>query len=321
LDGLTPTDKQQFFQKKPEEGERLSWTTIRSNLIERLTTRKVTETQQTVSLESLPLGVWLQRGWDKEVVEASENYYDEHLKTQIYTVPVRTVLWREIRTQVEEQVLELEKAAKDSKDKKKKNKNPAEQGEDLADLALDLAPLPTNRGPGKGEGRGKAGQSAAAAARADAKAERERQREVKKADKHNEQQSALAAKAVGLLTGQLKSLQGLHAKGAAGSVEGFDLPAVTQAKDQTEAWKKAATELLTRAAGLQPGSGLLLAALPFSAPDLQAHTKSVAAVAADARAAVKDAKPPPKRKQPEVPEGAEPAAPKRRTRKKACVDR
>ena len=54
---------------------RLQWTTIRGTLVKQLTDQKVTSFKASVSGKSLPLNVWLQKGYKQEVVEGCPNYW------------------------------------------------------------------------------------------------------------------------------------------------------------------------------------------------------------------------------------------------------
>ena len=117
-DFSTP-ERQQFYAKCHEEcpGQGYEWKTVRSVLVSRMVTRQLTEAGVGVETESLPLSVWLSRGWEESVVRSCPCHKEQELGgTEVFAVPIRKDWWRETHSRMAEKVLELERAVKRGKD-------------------------------------------------------------------------------------------------------------------------------------------------------------------------------------------------------------
>ena len=95
LQTLEPEEQRKFFQRLHKEkaaqgGAALPWVTVRAQLVTTLTTKQVTSNESKVKTESLPLSVWLQRGWEARIVEACPCEKDEALGVDLYRVPVKS---------------------------------------------------------------------------------------------------------------------------------------------------------------------------------------------------------------------------------------
>ena len=197
-DGLPPwscEDQQQFFRQMKEskgDAKKLDWKTIKAAFTTSLTTSLVNSFSSTVEVEELPLSVWLQRGWDEDLVKAQESVYSDEYKAWVYRVPVRRLTWNRTFSEVAEKVLLKEKEAH-------KKKGAAKSG----DLDLDL-PLQNSAGDSKQEDK-KSAKAEAAAAR--------------KLVLENEKIHAAAAKAMGPLSSAESSLEKALARARAMSVD------------------------------------------------------------------------------------------------------
>ena len=70
---------------------------------------RMDSTETNVTAEALPMSVWLTRGYTKEAVESFPAEVCPKLG-QLYAVPARADIWKEVRTKVEEEMLLCEKA-------------------------------------------------------------------------------------------------------------------------------------------------------------------------------------------------------------------
>ena len=128
---FSPKESAAFFweiakQKAAAPKGRLQWNTIRGTLVKQLTDQKVTSFKASVSGKSLPLNVWLQKGYRQEVVEGCPNYRCPDIKDQVYQVPVKEVKWSEEHSKIEAQILQHEQeAAKKKTTGKRKSKDAA----------------------------------------------------------------------------------------------------------------------------------------------------------------------------------------------------
>ena len=143
LKPFSPKESAAFFReiakhKAAAPKGRLQWTTIRGTLVQRLTDQKVTSFKASVSGKSKPLGVWLQKGYRKEIVEGCPNYWCPDIKEQVYQVPVKEVKWSEEHSKIEAQILqhEQEAAKKKASGKRKAKDDASSDGElDLPEAA------------------------------------------------------------------------------------------------------------------------------------------------------------------------------------------
>eukprot|EP00435_Cladocopium_sp_Y103_P049682 s612_g15.t1 len=113
LNEFSPEETLTFFQKVPETKEekdgKVSWTTIRGQLLKVMTQRHLSRFAAKVEVEELPLSVYETRGWKKETVERFPQEWNETYNDYIYKVPIRTVTWEEAFETVNEKILQLEK--------------------------------------------------------------------------------------------------------------------------------------------------------------------------------------------------------------------
>ena len=186
------SDQQAFFrqmkQTKESSAKNMPWKTVRAALVTSLTTSVINTFSATVETEELPLSVWLQRGWDEELVKKQKQVFSEEYDSWVYCVPVRKLTWARTFQQVEQQVLTKEKELQ----KKKGGKR---------DVCDDLD-VPVAQGTDKN----------------DAKTAKQEVAKEKKVKADNERVHAAAAKALGPLSCAESNLQKLLAKVAAQKV-------------------------------------------------------------------------------------------------------
>ena len=162
-------DLEDFFRKVASgENGRISWRTIKANLVKTLTERSLSRHTASVTCEKLPLSVYVTRGWSEATVKHFPTEWSEAYGEQVYKVPIEGDSWQEVKEEVEERVLQLERTAA-ARGKAKK---------DMADLDL---PRPE---PASG---------------ADAKEAKAQAAQEKKVSATNDRIVALASKALGSL--------------------------------------------------------------------------------------------------------------------------
>ena len=139
LDSFSTDESCRFFRsvhrKKQENlGGRLLWTTLRATLVTSLTERRMHTHKTTLRGKQLPLSVWIQQGWPREVVEAQPNEWSEAYQCQVYCVNVKELSWQEEFNRIEQQILQHEQEITQNRKGKKKK---AEDGNDAEENASD----------------------------------------------------------------------------------------------------------------------------------------------------------------------------------------
>ena len=124
--GLSHEEVQDFYralkQEKEEGGGRVQYRTIRAVLVRKLTERRLRRFEAQVEVEVLPKSVLLARGWDQGTIDRFEKEYSETYGCDAYKVPTKKMTWSEVYENVEEQLLEQEKAISQTKAQAKKEK-------------------------------------------------------------------------------------------------------------------------------------------------------------------------------------------------------
>ena len=278
--GWSVESKVDFFKKAATAELKTgphSWETVRTWVIETQTVRETSEQENRVKSKSLPLSVWLQKGYDKEDVLKYPVEDDPNLGP-LYSVPVKSCTLREVKARVTEEVFHRERAAK-------KRKAPA--GEDACpeeswDVVTPVA--------AKGQPRG----GKAAAKRVTAKGEKEAsgktlERERAKQDKINDRISTFSAKATGPLVRATKACRALLGPADKLNLGEDALQSLRQAIERGEAWNKeavAAQSLVERV----KGTGAKVEELSFSPQDLKDFSKTTADLLKELRGRVREEK-------------------------------
>ena len=111
LDKWTQDQKKDFFRKAGATApdDRYSWETVKTVVIHTEVKSRMDSTETNVTAEALPMSVWLTRGYTKEAVESFPAEVCPKLG-QLYAVPARADIWKEVRTKVEEEMQLCEKA-------------------------------------------------------------------------------------------------------------------------------------------------------------------------------------------------------------------
>ena len=165
-------------------------------------TRQVKEQKNMVRSKSLPLDVWLKKGYKEDHVKKFPAEEDP-VMGQLYSVPVKEVSLAEIRSLVSEQVQQKEKEAQESR--KKKRSADAEGAADDWDLVTQASQ--EDAAPSSKRAKwSTAGTSAAAKAKAGKQFQRESIKIIK-AEKANENLVQLASKGTGILAKNIKLSQ------------------------------------------------------------------------------------------------------------------
>ncbi|CAK9052858.1 Uncharacterized protein SCF082_LOCUS28874 [Durusdinium trenchii] len=256
LEEWNEEQKRSFFQKGvascPAQ-DNTSWETVRTCVVQVQTKARLEESGSQVVSEALPMGVWLQRGFEKEAV----------------------------RSKVEKELLQREKdLRKKDKGKKRKQADGEEEQANADEEEWDVAPA---QKPMAFPGAAKA--KARKPAREEKEADRQKRldKENKKTDKDNKMNDSV--KALAALTPLAKSLGAIKAQ-----AQKISLPLATleAALIETEEKKTQANALVT--SGNHVAAHAPLPPLPFSMEDLKNHVKATKSLLAQTRKDVRAAK-------------------------------
>ena len=282
LDEWTVSEKESFFKKAASTcpGGQYDWSTVRTCVVQTQTKSRVEEKGSSVVAEALPMGVWLKRGYEQAAVEAFEDTICPHLG-QLYAVPVRSDVWREVRSQVDQEVLQREKdVCKAKRNKKRKAADEGGQGEEEEWDVAPCHPKPSSSGRAAPKARGKAKSEMTPNEQA-----RRLEKENQKTDKANERKMANAVKALAALSPQAKALAAVQAQAAKLSLPVEPLSAAWK---DTEEKKNQANAVVT--AGHHVQAHVPLPDLPYSMEDLKNHVKATKTLLAETRKDIRAAK-------------------------------
>lgn len=258
--GWSTESRADFFRKTASlQTGQFNWETVRTIVVQTQSVQRIKEQGNKVSAKALPLGVWLTKGWAKEHVEQFPAEKDP-LLGQLYAVPVKETTMKELRRLVEEEIEKKEQAAKKMKSNKRKGE---EEQEEEWDVVV----------PSASKGEGQPRKAAKAAAKASAKEAKTLEKERAQQEKSNGQVSELAARAAGVLSKTLKSLQSCVQQCNRANTEPERLPDLKDAITRCEEWNGKAAHLLGLAAATK-GSGAKLPSLPFDSKDLTDFVKA-----------------------------------------------
>ena len=190
--------------------------------------------------KQLPLSVWIQQGWPREVVEAQPNEWSEAYQCQVYCVNVKELSWQEEFNRIEQQILQHEQEITQNRKGKKKK---TEDGNDADEHASDQGEmdLPATEPEKKSKEKNP-----------EAAAKKERAKNVGIANR--------AAKAVGPLQQALTTLSQLEQRLAKSNVTvEADLAATCRnVVGQLSGWTEAARSRVAASAGLMDKGGTAL---------------------------------------------------------------
>ena len=250
---------------------------VKASLIERTVSQKVAEHESVQFTETKPKSVWLKEGYEEAVVDRCPKSTCP-LLGEVFSVPLKQDIVRDLHRSVTEKVLEKERALQEKKQGKKR-KAEAELASD-PEVVLEVpvpARVPTpSTCKGKGPGQGKPpGQGPAAAA--------------KKAAVFNNKQKSLAAKAVSLLTAADNSGSVVQKQLAKLDLVPETRQALQDGSVKLADWAKAGTNVLKLLDGALPDS-FTVPALPFDSKDLQDTLSTFNNFLKEARQAIKEHK-------------------------------
>lgn len=101
---------QRLLQKKSETlNGRLQWTTVRAVLVNSITERTVNSYKGQVECSELPLSVYVQQGWQPEVVEKCPKVWSDKFGVYCYQVPVKKQTGSQCFERIESKLLQQEK--------------------------------------------------------------------------------------------------------------------------------------------------------------------------------------------------------------------
>ena len=278
--------KDTFFRKAAAlETGHYTWPTVRTLVIEAQVTRHVKEQKNKVRSKSLPLDVWVKKGYNADHVRKFPAEEDP-VMGQLYSVPVKEVSLADIRSLVTEEVQRKEREAQESR-KKKRGTAGAEGADDAEDWDVvtqasqdDVAPV-SKRPKTCTAGTSKAAQ---------AKADKQFQRECTKAMKANETLLQLASKGTGILAKNIKVSQAVLTQAEkAGVPEDDFIRALQIALQKGETWNKACIDVLPLATAAK-GTGARLSQMPFNGKELQEYAKNLGTLHKEIRSQTKAVK-------------------------------
>ena len=274
LQTLEPEEQKKLFQrlqkeKKAQGGTALPWVTVRAQLITTLTTKQVTSNTAKVRTENLPMGVWLARGWDKDIVEGCPCEKDEKLGW-LYKVPVKSQTWKEAHHEIQERVLKQEKEMT-----QKRSKTKQKDGDD-EDMDVPEPPKPQ-------------GQKTA---KAEENEEKKAAQLAKKTAGLNGKVAMTAAKSVGILSSDLAALSKLKNRIEQPIPAGISETSMNSL-DTLSAWTGACKQALTLAEKPEVQSGK--EAQPLLAFDLN-DVKMLHKTCIEVQKSLRPLLPPPKSK-------------------------
>ena len=255
---------------------------MKTLIVECQATRLIKEQSNKVTAKSLPLSVWVKKGWSEEAVKQFPSEQDANMGT-LYAVPIKSTTMKEAKQLIEEQLERKETEVLAEKNKSKRARNDTTEEADWDVVPHQLAV--SGNGPG-----GKKAKTSSSTAAATAKAEKSAVRAASKAEKANESMALLAAKAAGVLAKMLKASHVLQQQAEkANLVLPEALKSLEEAMERGNLWNKACVDALPLATAAK-GTGARLADLPFSGKDLQDYTKATAEVQKEIRTALKTLK-------------------------------
>ena len=281
--GWSVESKADFFKKAATEDLKTgshTWETVRTWVIETQTVRETKEQENKVKSKSLPLSVWLQKGYVKEDVLKYPVEDDPHLGP-LYSVPVKSCTLREVKGRVTEEIFNRERAARQAS---KKRKAPAGE-ETVPEEAWDVVT------PAAAKGQPLAKASAKAAAKATAKAEKDAsgktlEKERARQEKVNDRIATFAAKATGPLVRATKACRALLGPVTKLNSSEDAVLSLRQAIERGEAWNKEAVDAQSLVERIK-GTGAKVEELSFSPQDLKDFSKATADLLKEVRGRVK----------------------------------
>ena len=279
LEGWDAEATARFFTRTAAmEDSRYKWETVRSTLIEQETTRLTQEESRQVVAESLPKSVWKARGYDEEMIERFPAEKDSKFG-QLYSIPVKADVWKDVKSKVTEQILHKERAVLEKSKRKQPDTDSTENNKEPAwDVAKVAKTVATPAAKGKAKAGSKAGEA------------KQQEKQAKQVLKDNEKKNALAARAVAALTALDKSLLGLIQPATKNGLDPSKISSLQEARAQTESWMKAAIECLAWTEYPPVLEKEPLPDLPFDAEALNSHLKASKQVMAELRKEIRAGK-------------------------------
>ena len=110
--------------KSTASNGRYSWETVRSVIIDRATSQRITEKGNNVFSESKPVSVWLTQGYTSEQLEKCPRWTCPALG-EVVKVPVHQDWVKQLHREIQEQIVEKERALKEAQQSKKRKSAPA----------------------------------------------------------------------------------------------------------------------------------------------------------------------------------------------------
>ena len=239
---------------------------VRTLLTDCLTVRHLEERGAEVNAESLPLSVWVTKGYSEDAVKQFPAEECPKLG-QLYSIPVRKDTWRDVHSKLTSEVLVKERAVKKRKGDKK---SPKEDVWDVVEVA-EAAPAQPNK-------KVKVEQDPNKAKACEEKA---KQRAEAQAEKANKVQETLAAKSLPVWMRVCQGCEMALAKAKSLHVDvgpQFTEP-VEEALTKCKPWLQAASDMVSVAN--KTAKGVQLQPLPFSAEEVQTHSKAAFTVLKD----------------------------------------
>ena len=251
--------RQLLEKKKEEPGGVLRWTTVRATMLTQLVERAVSRFAAECETESLPLSVWVSRGWPEEVVKKQKSNFSEEYNCDVYHVPIRRLRWQQTWDREESRLLQKEKEAAQKKASAKAKAEAKAAGRTLVDL--DVPNEATEKTNGKDD-KVSARKEAAAA---------------KKTEQANQKLASVAAKAMGPLTSSENTMGKLVVKAQEAAVTAALLTCAEDLLKKQREWLQHSRAAINGQEQMRTnGTMSPLSPLPFNSEDLKTLLKQSA---------------------------------------------
>ena len=247
-----------------------SWKTVRACLKESMIRQRTHRIVRDTTSEGRPLGYWTRLGYAEDEVRKCPQEVDAVMGTTLYKVQVRSTSTQQIDEEVEQTILDREKNCA-----RKKGKGEEPEGEAAWDV-------PDAEAPGKAQKKGQK-----TAENEEKKTARAEEAQKAKREKSNAKTSALAGKALSLLTPKMQSIRAtLKDAAKKGGAAPETVSALEEAAMKYEGWMRDARSAVAAVAACAHAQ---LPELPFAKDSLTSSLAAASAAVKKCRSDVREA--------------------------------
>ena len=259
--------------KAAAPNSRLSWKTVRACLKESMIRQRTHRIVRESSSEGRPLEYWTRLGYAEDEVRKCPQEVDAVMGTTLYKVTARSTSAQQIDEEVEQTILDKEK---NCARQRKKGKGEEPEGEAAWDV-------PDAEAAGKAQKGGKKKTEE----NEEKKTARAEEAQKAKREKSNAKASALAGKALSLLTPKVQSIRApLKDAEKKGGAEPETLSALQEAAMKYEGWLR---EARSTVAAVSACAHAQLPELPFAKDSLTASLAAASSAVKKCRSDVRQA--------------------------------